>query len=150
MLEVHELSQQPFFKKLSEAEITCFIEYFGAIHLNEAEIFFYENEPADKMGFLLSGHLDVVKQSLQGEEVVVGHIVNTGPVGDFGVLDELPRSATIRAATHTKLALLTRENFDALCEEQPKLAIKLLRYLFKHMSLNLRRSTAFMADTKAS
>ena len=59
--------------------------------------------------------------------------------GEMTLLDELPRSATARAAGPCRLYILYKTHMDGLASESPRIAAKLLHNLARLLSARLRR-----------
>jgi CRP-like cAMP-binding protein len=58
--------------------------------------------------------------------------------GEFALLDQQPRSATVRADSTLDCWILSVEEFNRLRDEEPLCAIKLLANLGRELSLRLR------------
>ena len=61
-----------------------------------------------------------------GEDVVISLIDAGSLIGEMGLIDGAPRSATCTALTDLKLAILSREALRGLVEVQPAVAARLL------------------------
>jgi len=61
-----------------------------------------------------------------GEDVVISVIDAGSLIGEMGLIDGAPRSATCTALTDLKLAILSREALRGLVEVQPAVAARLL------------------------
>lgn len=61
-----------------------------------------------------------------GEDVVISVIDAGSLIGEMGLIDGAPRSATCTALTDLKLAILTREALQGLVELHPAVAARLL------------------------
>lgn len=149
MVEASLLATASIFNDLSDEQYQILVPYVGSVTLGEGELLFNEGEMGNQLCFVISGELEVIKQSMQGESVVI-NTLNTGDtVGEMSIIDELPRSATIKSKTSAKLAILTKENFKEISEKHPKISINILKNIARKLSLHLRRSSAYIADTKS-
>ena len=59
--------------------------------------------------------------------------------GELAFIDQMPRSADVRADTDIECYTLSREDFDHLSESDPHLRAALLENLVRHISQMLRR-----------
>ncbi|MDX1570163.1 MAG: EAL domain-containing protein [Xanthomonadales bacterium] len=80
--------------------------------LQDGELLFTEGDPADRAYIIESGSLEISTQSEEGE-VVLCRLGRGDIVGEMGVIDRAPRTASARAIGPTDLVVITR---DALTE----------------------------------
>jgi CRP/FNR family transcriptional regulator/CRP/FNR family cyclic AMP-dependent transcriptional regulator len=101
-----------------------------------------EGEPGNAMYVILEGAARVVVSSAKGEEATVAHLGPGETIGEFAVLDGLPRSATAVATLPAATLSVSREDFRAWLAERPTAAFALL----EELSLRLRRANQGLAD----
>jgi CRP/FNR family transcriptional regulator, cyclic AMP receptor protein len=88
-------------------------------------ILFREGDPSDEVILIRSGSADVLRQS--GDDAIVLGTVRAGEfVGEMGVLEGRPRSATVRAVETVEAELIERQTFLERISAEPELARKLL------------------------
>ncbi len=108
-------------------------------HLAAGELLFEEGNPADACYFVVAGRLLVSKLGPSG---VVDHLAELGRgevVGELGLLDRAPRSATVRALRDTTLAVFSAEVFDDLVTRSPALMLHVARALLTRFRVTPRR-----------
>src|SRR5919106_4695940 len=89
------------------------------------EILFRQGDPSDFALLILSGSVDVLREV--GNDAIVLGMVRAGEfVGEMGVLEGRPRSATVRAASPVEAELIERQAFLDRVSDEPELARKLL------------------------
>jgi hypothetical protein len=89
------------------------------------EILFRQGDPSDFAILIRSGSADVLRDA--GDDAIVLGAVQAGEfVGEMGVLDGRPRSATVRAASSVEAELIERQVFLDRVSSEPELARKLL------------------------
>lgn len=75
-----------------------------------------EGEYSQNIYLIKSGKVDVIKHNDQGQEIVIGTLVEGEAFGELSFILERPRQATIRARTDTELEImkpdLIQELFD--------------------------------------
>jgi CRP/FNR family cyclic AMP-dependent transcriptional regulator len=97
------------------------------------DILFRQGDPSDFAILIRSGSADVLRYV--GDEAIVLGTVQAGEfVGEMGVLENRPRSATVRAAAAVEAELIPRQAFLDRVSDEPELARKLL----VRMSVRLR------------
>jgi CRP/FNR family transcriptional regulator, cyclic AMP receptor protein len=86
---------------------------------------FRQDDPSDEVILILSGSAEVLRE--HGDDAIVLGTVRAGEyVGEMGVLEGRPRSATVRAAESVEAELIERQPFLERVSAEPELARKLL------------------------
>ena len=67
-------------------------------------------------------------------------------IGEMSILDGCPLSATVVTTNESTLLMITKNNFEHVLEQNPKLGTKLLLKLGKMVSLRLRQTTGQLAE----
>ena len=80
-----------------------------------------EGEPGDALFVIIDGKAAVLRDGVEVTQVGEG-----SHFGELAILDGAPRSATVRAATDVKVAVLGIRMFRTLLREVPDLAEQLL------------------------
>ena len=79
-----------------------------------------------------SGKVDIV-QERDGNEIKLGTLGPGDVVGEMALLDEFPRSASVRAAEPTTALGIQRWHFRGILESHPQLALALLPILTRRI-----------------
>lgn len=89
------------------------------------DILFRQGDPSDHVVLLRSGHAEVLREV--GEDCILLGTAEEGEfLGEMGVLDGRPRSATVRAASDLEVELISRRGFLERVSGDAQLAHKLL------------------------
>ena len=64
----------------------------------------------------------------------------------MAVIDEFPRSATVKARTKSTLLTLSRDNFNYIVEGHSSVDVKILKGIASLLSMNLRKTSSRLAD----
>ena len=140
---VEAFIDHPNFTQFSTEELKVFAACCKEKILAGGELLFSEGESGLSMYIVKKGGIKVLKMGFLGETVIAQ--VNPGEfVGEMAVIDCSPRSATVKAMTHTELLELSQANFNLLKKEHPKIAVKLMDILLRLLSLRLRSTTSKM------
>ena len=109
----------------------------GTVFMREGEV-----QQTDYMLLVLEGDI-AVENDLPGlHESMVVNIIGPGHlIGETGVLDGAPRSATCTATTDIAAAVLSRTALMRLMKDQPRVGAKLLLAISKRMADRLRETT---------
>lgn len=136
----------PILGTLQDKELMVIESYLNFIELTPGEIAFREGDPGDYVCFVVEGSLDVLKRSESGEDIVISTLSKGRSIGEMSVIDDLPRSASVKARTKATLLTLSRENFDYILAEHSKIGVKILKGIARLLCLNLRKTSSRLAD----
>lgn len=136
----------PMFSELSRPDVQLLAAYVRAYEAKKGVTVFKEGDKGMFMCVVLSGRVDILKESQEHEQKKVATVRPGKSMGEMSLLDELPYSATAIAEDDTQLLLLTRMSFERLGSEQPVLCNILLRQIARLMSLRLRQTTGILLD----
>src|SRR5262245_66015877 len=106
-------------------------------HFAKEQVLFREGDPADSVFRLLSGAVDILRE-LDGDPVLLGTVGAGQFIGEMGVVESRPRSATARAASEVEVEILTPTEFLDQIERSPRASCELIH--------GVRRRLAETAD----
>ncbi|MFQ5707786.1 MAG: SulP family inorganic anion transporter [bacterium] len=130
------------FRDLSEEQLEIVQRHTHPMRCKKAEIVFKEGDPGDKIYFIISGGVSVLASlSENGRDCRLATFGEGVFFGDMAILENQPRSATVRADVDTELLYLTVADFDDLVNNQPLLASKMLLGMARELSYRLRITT---------
>ena len=137
----------PFFAMLDSNQLRVVARHMNYFELEKGEILFKEGDPGDSICFVVKGNLYVHKQSSgPGKKMHIATIGKHKSIGEMAVIDEYTRSATVSAGTDTQIVALTKRGFDAILKENPEVGTTILKKIAILVSMNLRRTSARLAD----
>lgn len=106
----------------------------GTVFMREGEV-----KQNDYMLLVLEGDISVENQLSGLHESMVVSVMGPGHlIGEMGVLDGSPRSATCTANTEIYAAVLSRTALMRLLKEEPRVGARLLLAISKRMADRLR------------
>ena len=101
-----------------------------------------EAKRTDQMLLVLEGDMRVESEGTGGRDGMVVSVLGPGHlIGEMGLLDGQPRSATCTANTDMYAAILTRTALMRLLKEQPEVGARLLLAMAKRLADRLRETT---------
>ncbi len=122
------------FKELTEPEMDAIVPAVNFTSLNGREELFHRGDLGSQLYVIVRGRLKVLTTSDEGNDIVF-NIMGPGEVlGELAVLNENPRSATVRAIEVCELLSLHRRDLLAFLENHPDAALKLARVLAQRVS----------------
>ncbi len=135
----------PILGKLTDEELRAIEQYMNLIEVAPGEVVFKEGDKGDYVCFLVDGVLDVVKEPEAAQGIVISTLTRGRSIGEMAVIDELPRSATVKARTKSTLLTLSRENFNYILEAHSGIGVKILKGIARLLSMNLRKTSSRLA-----
>lgn len=138
----------PFFDTLTSKDILIIAEHINFLEIEEGDFVFREGEVGDCVYFVIKGELEVIKEGPPGDQagVVISTLSKGRSIGEMSVIDKTPHSATVRARTRSTVVTLSAEGFDLILEKHPRIGIKILKGLSRLLSMNLRKTSARLAE----
>ncbi len=132
----------------TESELEKICHLFELRKLSKGEILFREGDPGDFLAFLISGKLEVKKQTEFPDKHFVLAMFNPGAfIGEMAIAGKTGhhRSVTVTAIEDSTLALLSHDDFDRLLTEFPASSAKLLRAMLRVVSQRLNGANERLA-----
>lgn len=127
------------------------VNYMNAKRVNAKDTVLQEG--FDNTGFLaliLQGQAVVENEfAKKGDSLVITMVGEGALIGELGLIDGQPRSATVRAITDLDLAVLERPALTKMMKEKPDIACKLLASLLANVSYKLRATNKKMRTMHA-
>jgi len=121
------------FTGLGEADVASLAAHLRRRRYARGEVVFLRDDPGDSLFIVKSGVIRIVLTSPEGKEIT---LAVRGPgdfFGELALLDGEPRSADAVAQEPAELLLLEREDFLALVDDRPSVAVALLKVLSKRL-----------------
>jgi CRP-like cAMP-binding protein/predicted acylesterase/phospholipase RssA len=115
-------------------------------HLKRGHILCYQGEETDSFYILISGRMQVLIKEPKGNVKIVGEVAPGTTVGEMGVLTGDRRSATVIATRDSELARFSKQDFDDLTEQYPRL----LRHMTHILVRRLQQANLRVTPTRLS
>ena len=137
------LRRIPLFKHLSYKEQTAILAIASTRTYPGAREIVLEGQPGEDLFILVSGRVAIEKNGVEIAELRAG-----GHFGEMGLIDNEPRSATVRASEPTRVMVVSRNDLMALMKKEPVLAVKLLWSFVQVISDRLRSANANLSEAR--
>ena len=95
----------------------------------------YEGEIADKFYIIVRGRVEVTRAAGAIEPVVIAILDDGDYFGEMGLLQDVPRNATVRTLSECSCLVLDQERFRGVVARVPQLREELLRRMSKRLSI---------------
>jgi hypothetical protein len=103
-----------------------------AAELKAGEFVFREGDLGTEMYILQEGKVEILKE-LHGEQQQLSILEKGDFFGEMAILEELPRTASARAATDVKLLQINGSTFDQMLRSNPEIAVRMMRKLSRRL-----------------
>ncbi len=128
------LERLPEARTLSRAERKRAIAQTTTLNLAPGEVLFAQGAPPERMALLLSGSLLVTTASSEGAIITLGRVNPGEVIGEMGMLDTAPRSATVTCERQAVLLSLDHERFQQLDREADPILVWMLEIASRSMA----------------
>ena len=95
----------------------------------------YEGEIADKFYIIVRGRVEVTRAAGASDPVVIAILDDGDYFGEMGLLQDVPRNATVRTLSECSCLVLDQERFRGVVARVPQLREELLRRMSKRLSI---------------
>jgi predicted acylesterase/phospholipase RssA/CRP-like cAMP-binding protein len=108
------------------------VDRVGWRRLEAGEVLFEQGDIADAAYFVVGGRVSVTLVD-DGDERLVAELGRGEVVGELGLLDRAPRSATVRAVRDTTLASFSATTFEDLVATSPTMMLNVTRRILSRL-----------------
>src|SRR5579864_8365195 len=103
-----------------------------SVDFSAGEIIFREGDLGTEMYIISEGKVEILNR--MGEDDRVLAVLEKGDFfGEMSVLEDLPRAASARALTDTKLLQINGSTFDQMLQGNPEIAVRMMRKLSRRL-----------------
>ncbi|MFT7459322.1 MAG: CRP/FNR family cyclic AMP-dependent transcriptional regulator [Planctomycetota bacterium] len=99
---------------------------------------------------IVEGDVNIFKETTYNEHVKIAEIKKGASIGEMGVIDGQPLSASAVTSQDSIVLVMTPDDFNNLMEKNSNLGVKILLHLSRIISLRLRHTTTRLADLLAT
>lgn len=124
-METDFLRRLPLFAGLSDADLEKLVDMADRIELPAGAVLMEEGTAGDALYLALDGEFEVTKRS-GNSDVVISRRGGGEILGEISLLDNSPRSATVRATKPTRLLKISRESFLQLLQSSPSATLAII------------------------
>ena len=104
----------------------------------KGEIIIEEGSLSTGAFIIESGRVEVSKKLPNGKSQVISILERNDIFGEMGLIDQLPRSATVRALEDSSISIMTPDNFNLLAKRNPQALMPILKVLATRLRNTLK------------
>lgn len=137
------LKKIPLFRHLTYKEQTAVLSVATTRTFPAGREIVTENQPGEELFVVIRGRVSVEKVGVEIAELRAG-----GHFGEMGLIDNAPRSATVRSVEPTRVMVIARGDLMTLMKRESILAVKLLWSFVQVLSDRLRETNSELSDAR--
>jgi CRP-like cAMP-binding protein len=145
-----ELRNIGLFGALSDEILDYLAGMLTVVTPETGDVIFNEGDEGNALYALLSGEIEVLKQSRTGVDARVAVLGPGDWFGEMSIVDIQPRSATVRSLAPARLARLSSADLDALYRHDVRSYAIIVLNIARELSRRLRVADGILADLIAN
>ncbi len=122
-----------FFDDLNDNELAVIAESLKKQVYKTGDVVFKESEDGDSLYVIRKGEVKACKTAPDGERLTLVLMKDGDIFGEMSFLDGRARTATIVAMTDLETYVITKDDFEKLVDDNPRLIYKVLKSLVFHI-----------------
>ncbi|MCA8929516.1 MAG: cyclic nucleotide-binding domain-containing protein [Alphaproteobacteria bacterium] len=143
--EVDALRRLPLFQRIEPRRLKLLAFTSERMVFPAGEDIVRQGDPGDSAYIVLAGEADVFVASASGE-LKVATLGCNDIIGEIAILIDIPRTATVRAASDLTTLRISKEHFFRLVTEVPEMGIEIM----KELARRLEKTTADLREARAA
>ncbi|HMR30012.1 MAG TPA: cyclic nucleotide-binding domain-containing protein [Geminicoccaceae bacterium] len=126
--DVEVLRSIPLFAKIEPAKLKLLAFTSEQVEYMEGEVLFRQGDAGDAAYIVLEGDADILVDTPQGQ-VRVAQLGKNDIVGEIAILCDVPRTATVAAATRLLTLRVSKDGFFNLVTQFPQVGVEIMHEL---------------------
>ena len=142
--EVDILRRIPIFRQIDPAKLKLMAFASERVTYKPGQVLFKEGEQGDAAYIVLKGTADILIDG-NGEPMRVASLSENEIIGEIAILCDIPRTATVQAATELTTLKITTDLFFRMLMDFPEMGVEVMRVLahpLEQTTAQLRRAQA--------
>lgn len=123
----------PLFKELDEAQLCNLSERVQCRNFPRNAVVITEGEYSNSLYLIISGKVKVYVTDADGREVILNFQSSGEYFGEIALLDEQPRSASVKTVQASRLGMIPKADFTDFLNLYPELAMKIMQQFTKRL-----------------
>jgi len=127
------LKEIEIFSGLSAAELAAIAAVTKELDYPEKRTVIRQNDIGETVFLIIKGRVEVIMEQANGKEVVLDQIGSGGAFGEMALIDNAPRSATIKTIEPSQFLILHKQEFKETAMEFPRIALQICSVLSRYI-----------------
>lgn len=141
--DVELLRRIPMFAKVEAAKLKLLAFTSERVTYDAGQELFHQGDMADAAYIIVDGDVEVLVDTPKGP-LAVATLGRNEFVGDIGVLCDIPRTATVKAATRVTTLKISKDLFFRMVTDFPAMGVEVMRVL----AHRLEQTTAQLREAR--
>lgn len=137
------LRKIPLFRHLTYKEQTAILSIATTRTFPAGREIVTEGQPGEELFVVIRGRVSIEKNGVEIAELRAG-----GHFGEMGLIDNAPRSATVRSTEPTRVMVISRPDLMNLMKRESILAVKMLWSFVQVLSDRLRATNSELSEAR--
>ncbi len=130
--EVELLRNIPMFANIEPSKLKLLAFTSERMAFNAGDFLFRQGDPGDSAYVIIGGEADVIVDTAKGP-LTVAKLKRNDIVGEIAILCDVPRTATVKAASKLEAMVIAKDLFFRLVLEFPQMAVEIMRELARRL-----------------
>ena len=139
------IRESDFFTGFEDEEAKILSQWLRAYSAEAGCVILSEGEKSNRMCVITRGLVGVFKQASHDEQMRVAELSAGETIGEMGILDDEPFSASVIASEYSVVLIITREDLEEIVRQHQAIGNKLLWKLCQVLTKRLRQTTKRLA-----
>lgn len=131
--EVELLRRIPIFAKIEPSRLKLLAFTSDRVMYEAEQEICHQGDIGDAAYLIISGEADILIEAPTGP-LAIASVGKNALVGEIAIINDVPRTATVRAKTKLEALKIKKEHFLRLVSEFPEMAIEIMRVLASRLS----------------
>ena len=127
--KIDALRKAPLFEGLSRKELEELAKLADDLEVPEGKVLTRQGDTGREFFVLMDGEVEIERDGQSLGRRGAGDFI-----GEISLLEDIPRTATVTAATPVRLFVLTAQSFRSVVEAHPEVENKVLRTLARRLA----------------
>ncbi len=142
--DVEVLRRISMFAKVEPAKLKLLAFTSERVTFDSGQELFHQGDVADAAYIIIEGTADVIVETPTGP-LTVAQLGRNDLVGEIGIICDVPRTATVKAASRVTTLQISRDLFLRMLEDFPVMALEVMRDLAR----KVEHANAVVSDMRA-
>lgn len=139
MVRPKQLDLFYLFKGLTPTELNAFVRYCKPLKAEPGQLIAQEGQTPDHLFLILAGTFEVIKKDPEtDQEYTLAFLHEGDTVGEMALLDQQPRSGTVRAVESGELYTISLSDLKHFDDNHREIYLKMIKNIGKETSKRLR------------
>lgn len=121
-------------------------DHLSTKYVKAGETIIQEGEPGEDFFILSEGNVQVLRNTMAGDKIALANLSDDMGIffGEAALIGTDKRSATVKAVTDCRLAVISGKKFKEICEKEPVLGYRVMLCLARRTRSSLNKTNSDM------